>query len=136
MYVKKVSKHTALNPVARAVALAKLKDKVTTGLIKLYMLAPGEACGDLIHDISVTLSIIGYAAELNPKTDRDLSELRVLRGGLSACRQIMQTELWDPLQTVSIDQALNAGMRLVPILRAQDVNQACVVLFSDFRSTK
>ncbi len=51
MRVKYVSKNTALNPVARAMAQKKLADDLTTRKIKLYMMQDGEPCADLLEQV-------------------------------------------------------------------------------------
>jgi hypothetical protein len=57
--------------------------------------------------IAMTLSLICYAAELDPKIDKSRVELRIARGGLSACEQMAKANSWDGLHARSITEALD-----------------------------
>jgi hypothetical protein len=128
VYYKKVGKNTARNPIARAVAQAKLRSVITNNKIKLYLLGKGESCADMMETIGYALSVIGYAAELDPAIGHDDIRVRVLRGGLSACQQMLLSDSYDPLNTVSIDKALDAAEELNRIIKPEYANQAMLAL--------
>lgn len=128
MYYKNVSKHTAGNPIARAVAQAKLRSVITDNKIKLYLLGKGESCADMMEAIGHALAVIGYASELDPAIGRDDVRVRVLRGGLSACQQMLLSDSYDPINTVSIDKALDAAQELNRKLKPEYANRAVLEL--------
>ena len=112
MRVKYVSRNTAMNPVARAVAQKKLADDLTTRKIKLYMMQDGEPCADLLEELAVMLATIGVASELDPDVGGDDVGVRILRGGMSACQALINTDKWDSLQAVPIERALDEAQML------------------------
>jgi hypothetical protein len=112
MRVKYVSKNTAMNPVARAVAQKKLADDLTTRKIRLYMMQDGEPCADLLENLAVMLATIGVASELDPDVGGDDVGVRILRGGMSACQALIKTDKWDSLQAVPIERALDEAQLL------------------------
>ena len=112
MYIKVVSKAVATNPIARAVARQKLKQKLVDQKIALYMKDDGEDCVELMEGLGTTLAIIGMAASLEPKIKQDDKRLSVLRGGLSACQQLLLSGKFDKSQTVSICRALDEAESL------------------------
>lgn len=124
MYVKKVRKSVALNPIAQAVARAKLREEITTAQIKLFTMQAGDDCSELIKDITTTLTIVGIASELDPTLGAEHPGVRVLRGALSACHQLAPKYHWAPLQATAIDQGLRQALDLVRRLKAPEVNQA------------
>lgn len=128
MYYHKVRKTTAQNPIARAVAQAKLRSVLTDNKIHLYLLGKGDSCADKMEAIGYALSVIGYAAELDPAIGHDDVRVRVLRGGLSACQQMLLSDSYDPLNTVSIDKALDAAEELNRKVKPQYANQALAEL--------
>ena len=107
MYIKVVSKAVATNPIARAVARQKLRHKIVDQKIALYLMEEGDDCGELLEGLGTTLAIIGMAAEMEPKILPDDQRLRVLRGGLSACQQLIKSGKFEKAQTVSICRALD-----------------------------
>ena len=112
MRVKYVSRNTAMNPVARAVAQKKLADDLTTRKIKLYMMQDGEPCADLLENLALMLATIGVASELDPDIGGDDVGVRILRGGMSACQALIKTDKWDSLQAVPIERALDEAQLL------------------------
>jgi hypothetical protein len=112
MRVKYVSKNTALNPVARAMAQKKLADDLTTRKIKLYMMQDGEPCADLLENLALMLATIGVASELDPDIGGEDVGVRILRGGMSACQALLKTDKWDSTQAVSIERALDEAQLL------------------------
>ena len=112
MRVKYVSRNTAMNPVARAVAQKKLADDLTTRKIRLYMMEDGEPCADLLEELAVMLATIGVASELDPDVGGDDVGVRILRGGMSACQALINTDKWDSLQAVPIERALDEAQML------------------------
>ena len=112
MRVKYVSKNTALNPVARAVAQKKLADDLTTRKIRLYMMQDGEPCAVLLEELAVMLATIGVASELDPDVGGEDVGVRILRGGMSACQALIKTDKWDSLQAVPIERALDEAQLL------------------------
>jgi hypothetical protein len=112
MRVKYVSKNTALNPVARAVAQKKLADDLITRKIRLYMMQDGEPCADLLENLALMLATIGVASELDPDIGGEDVGVRILRGGMSACQALLKTDKWDSTQAVPIERALDEAQVL------------------------
>lgn len=107
MYIKVVSKAVATNPIARAVARQKLRHKIVDQKIALYLMEEGDDCGELLEGLGTTLAIIGMAAEMEPKILPDDKRLRILRGGLSACQQLIKSGKFEKGQIISICRALD-----------------------------
>ena len=112
MRVKYVSKNTALNPVARAMAQKKLANELLDRKLKLYMMQDGESCADLLEELAVMLATIGVASELDPDVGGDDVGVRILRGGMSACQALIKTDKWDSTQAVPIERALDEAQLL------------------------
>lgn len=110
LYRKTMKKrYQVVNPVARAVARAKLHQTIVSQKIKLYLMNEGEDCGEVCEGIGMTLAVLGYAAEIDPKIGPHDSTVRILRGGLSACQSMLLTGKWAKINTVAIDVALDAA---------------------------
>jgi len=133
--IKVVRKQVAMNPVARAVARAKLHSTLTTQKIALYLMDPGSPCAELMDGLGQTLAIIGYAHEWEHRSDSSevihCPEIRILRGGLSACRQMEATDWYDPMNTVAISNALDAAESLNKKLKPESVQQAWLKLVKE-----
>ena len=119
--VHKVNQQVARNPVARAVARQKLREELLEQKIKLYVTSKGDACAEFMEGLGLTLTTIGVACALQKL---DSPQISVLRGGLSACQQLMLANAYDPLQTVAIDAALTAAEELNKKLTADSIYQA------------
>lgn len=112
MRVKYVSKNTALNPVARAMAQKKLADALLNHKINLYMMQDGESCYALLEDLAMMLATIGVASELDPDIGGEDVGVRILRGGMSSCQALIKTDKWDSTQVVAIERALDEAQLL------------------------
>ena len=112
MRVKYVSRNTAMNPVARAVAQKKLASELLNHKIKLYMMQDGESCYVLLENLAMMLATIGVASELDPDVGGDDVGVRILRGGMSACQALIKTDKWDSTQAVPIERALDEAQLL------------------------
>jgi hypothetical protein len=121
MRVIRVSKQTACNPVARAVAQVKLREALRAQKIRLYMMEHGEDCGELMDGLGSTMALVDCAATIQGIQGVDTS---ILNGGLSACRQLARSGSYDPLQTVAIAGALDAAERLNRLIKADAMNEA------------
>lgn len=112
-YYRVVSKNVANNSVARLIAREKLKVALINQKIALYMAQPGEDCTELLEGLALTLKMIGVASEFEPKIRNDDPRLRLLRGGLSACQQLILADgRYDPEHTVAICRALDEAEEL------------------------
>lgn len=123
--VRMVRQHVARNPVARAVARQKLHAALVDQKIRLYLLEAGEPCAEFMEGLGLTLVTIGIACEKQKITNPSVS---VLRGGLSACQQLMLADRYDPTQTVAIDLALQAAESLNKQLTADSIRQAWLLV--------
>lgn len=124
MRVRYVSKNTALNPVARAMAQKKLSDALLSHKIKLYMMQDGESCFQLLEGLSLMLATIGVASELDPKIGGEDVGVRILRGGMSACQALITTDKWDSTQAVAIERALDEAQALNKRVHPKFIAQA------------
>lgn len=120
-YHRKVSKQTAKNPVARAVAHDALTKAVTDQKIALFMLNPGDKCADVLAGVCTVLQVTQAACQLEGIEN---VETRILKGGLNACVQVVLADSYDPLQTVAISNALDISLRLAKTLKPESVNTA------------
>jgi hypothetical protein len=124
MRVRIVDANTAKNPIARAVARKKLSNGLLTFKLWMYLREKDEPCADRLDDIGLMLATLGVASELDPKVGGDDRRVRILRGGLSACQQLMLTDKWDPTQTVAIDRAVECAEELNKVVGSQYIAQA------------
>jgi len=124
MRVKYVSKNTALNPVARAVAQKKLAGELLNRKLKLYMMQDGESCFQLLENVALMLAVVGVASELDPKIGGEDVGVRILRGGMSACQALINTDKWDSTQAVAIERALEEAEALNKRVHPKYIAQA------------
>ena len=95
-----------MNPVARAVARAKLRSALVDQKIALYMMQPDEDCVELMMGLGMTLSVIGTATVLQDITP---PEIPVLKAGLDACNVLADSGHYNPEHTTTIAAALDAA---------------------------
>lgn len=100
------------SPVAKAVARARL-DKATTDIkIQLYLLQDGEPCAAKLVIVGRILRVVADAAALDRRYGPESPDVRKLRGAVSACDQMVESDAFQRLNLVSIDQALDAVLAL------------------------
>lgn len=118
------------NPVAMAVGRAKLHSAMTDAKINLYLLKDGEDCRSLISGLADALGIVGLAAELQAinKHTEPPKDLGILRGGLSACKQLLRSGSYDTLQTVAIIKGLDASEQLNRNIKTRFILRAMQML--------
>ena len=121
---KRVNKNVAKNPVARAVARKALEESILDHKIKLYMSNKGDACAAECIGIGTALSVLAFAAEMDKNIGRDHALVRVMRGAISACYQMSQTDSYDPMNTVAIDKGLDAAFELNKKLKPELITRA------------
>jgi hypothetical protein len=120
-------RHVGNNPVARAIARAKLASMLSDLKIYLYLADNGdksEQTMETITGIGTMLAVVGHAAESDPKIDPDDPRVMLLRGGLSACRQCLEAGKWDSRNTVAVESALDAAESLNKDLKPDYINQS------------
>lgn len=120
----KVKKTTGMNPVARAIARQKLKDALTAQKIQLYLLEEGAACAGICFMIAQMLSALIEAAELDKAVGTDSSDVRIMRGAISACEQMMETDRFARINLVSLDKGLDAAFALNMRVSPEAFNRA------------
>jgi hypothetical protein len=97
--------HAYSHPVARAVAVARLKARARDIKIHLHMLQEGEDCAELLADAAWVISI-GAEVALQELTASH-SMLRRLHGALRAIQSMcLQGYRWHADQALPLDQAL------------------------------
>lgn len=129
MYRRPPKKNPYGNPIAKAIVKRQLVSEILDHKIRLYMLEPGDQCAHLMEATGVSMGMVGYAAEVEAAQpgstfSRDNPKLRVLRGGLSACQQMLLADRWDPLQATSIAMAIDATVELVPLISPESLATA------------
>ena len=72
----------AANPVAKAIARAKVTKALLHAKLQVYSLDHGAECRGLLTEIGMVLAVIGQAGELDPKVGPHDSGVRIIRGGL------------------------------------------------------
>jgi hypothetical protein len=123
MYHRKVSnRNVGNNPVARAVAKQALAKALRDQKIRLYLMDEGEACAEMCEGVGMTLAVVGYASELAGLGETPQN--KVLRGGLSACQQMLHSGKWVKLNTVAVVNALDAAEALNHQIKADYINKA------------
>jgi hypothetical protein len=115
---KKVSKNAGMNPVARAVARAALKQAIIDQKIQLYLLEEGAPCANECTMIAQMLSALTEAAELDKTIGTGDVDVRIMRGAVSACEQMIAANRFSRINITALDKGLDAAfavnMRVAP----------------------
>lgn len=119
--MKKVSKQTAKNPVARAVARQRLEKAIVDQKIGLYMLEEGEPCAELLSGLAGTMTVVLDACYLEGMVNTDTS---VLKGGLNACVQVMLADSFDKAQLLAISFGLDKAVFLASQVKPESIDKA------------
>lgn len=109
---KRVNRQVGMNPVARAVARDHLRKTVTAQKIQLYLLTDGAPCVDIIAPMFLLLSAFVTAASRDKNIGADVREVRILRGALSACDQMITDNSYRQTNTTTLDVALDCAIEL------------------------
>ena len=110
--VKRVKKQTAMNPIARAVARENLRKSVLDQKIHLYFLKDGDQCRDVVGAIFLLMTAFVLAASRDENIDSDAREVRILKGAISACDQMLSTDSYRTANTTTLDLALDCAVDL------------------------
>lgn len=128
-YHRTVSKNAANNMVARAYARQELEQALVEAKIKLYMMELGDNCAELIGGLNTTLEMLIIAGGITKNPSAEFSTwLRIMRGGQSACVQLLNARRYDPLHTTSICTALDAAEKLNKKLAPATLQRALGIL--------
>lgn len=103
-FVKKVKKNVVYNPVARAVAKAKVKQAMTDHRISLLMLDDGEDCFSEMFTSGKAIFIIGHCLEEMGLTDSP--DFRKIRSAMNICVECSNDWKWKKDWAITIDNAL------------------------------
>lgn len=120
----KVRKQAGMNPVARAIAREKLKQALTAQKIQLYLLEDGAPCAGICVMIAQMLSALIEAAELDKTVGTDNSDVRIMRGAISACEQMIESDRFSRMNIVALDQGLDAAFALNMRVSPEAFNRA------------
>jgi hypothetical protein len=110
--VKRVKKQTGMNPIARAVARENLRKSVLDQKIHLYFLKDGDQCRDVVGSIFLLMTAFVLAASRDENIDSDAREVRILKGAISACDQMLSTDSYCTANTTTLDLALDCAVDL------------------------
>jgi hypothetical protein len=106
---KKVNKQAGTNPVARAIARNILRQAIVDQKIQLYLLEDGAPCAEICFMIAQMLSVLIEAAALDKTVGTDHADVRVMRGAISACDQMIQTDRFSRMNIVALEKGLDAA---------------------------
>lgn len=121
---KKVNKQTGMNPVARAIARNALRKAIVDQKIQLYLLEEGASCASICIMIAQMLSALIEAAALDKTVGTDNADVRVMRGAISACEQMIETDRFARINIVALEKGLDAAYALNSRVSPHAFNQA------------
>jgi hypothetical protein len=101
-----------MNPIARAVARENLRKSVLDQKIQLYFLKEGEQCKDILGVVFLLLTAFALAASRDKNVGSDAREVRILKGAISACDQMMANDYYCQVNTTTLDVALDCAVEL------------------------
>lgn len=103
-FVSKVTKNAVYNPVARAVAKAKVKEAMTDHRISLLMMDEGQNCHDEMFTSAKAIFIIGHCLEEMGLTESP--EYRKIKSAMNICVECSKDWTWKKEWAITIDNAL------------------------------
>lgn len=109
---RKVKRTTGMNPIARAVARDNLRKAVTDQKIQLYLLAEGSPCVNILLPMLILMEAFILAVERDKDLSTDAREVRILRGAISACDQMITDNSYRQTNTTTLDVALDCAVEL------------------------
>ncbi len=109
---KRVKRSVGMNPIARAVARENLRKAVTDQKIQLYLLREGAPCRDILGLMLALFTAFITAAERDKNVGADVREVRILKGAISACDQMITDNSYRQANTTTLDVALDCAVEL------------------------
>lgn len=109
---KKVNRNVGMNPIARAVARVNLRKAVTNQKIQLYMIEEGAPCRDILGLMLALFTAFVTAAERDKNIGAEAREVRILKGAISACDQMITNNSYRQANTTALDVALDCAVEL------------------------
>lgn len=109
---KRVKRSVGMNPIARAVARENLRKAVTDQKIQLYLLREGSPCRDILGLMLALFTAFITAAERDKNVGADVREVRILKGAISACDQMITDNSYRQANTTTLDVALDCAVEL------------------------
>lgn len=103
-FVTKVTKNVVYNPVARAVAKAKVQKAMTDHRISIFMLDDGEDCYSEMFTSAKAIFIIGHCLE--EQNQMDSPEYRKIKSAMNICVECSKDWKWKKEWAITIDNAL------------------------------
>lgn len=105
---RRVSKQTGMNPVARE----NLRKAITDQKIQLYLLKDGTPCRDIVVPMFLLLTAFVVAASRDKTVGSEVREVRILKGAISACDQMIANNSYHQANTTTLDVALDCAVEL------------------------
>ena len=109
---KRVARDVGRNPVAQAVARSILKQAVLNQKIQLYLLADEAPCLDVLVPVAMLFTAFIASAERSENISADAREVRILKGAVSACEQMITNNSYRKTNTTTLDVALDCAVEL------------------------
>lgn len=109
---KRVNRNVGMNPIARAVARENLRKAVMDQKIQLYLLAEGAPCRDVLALMLALFTAFITAASRDKNVGADVREVRILKGAISACDQMITDNSYRQANTTTLDVALDCAVEL------------------------
>lgn len=109
---KRVKRQVGMNPIARAVARENLRKAITDQKIQLYLLKEGAPCRDILGLMLALFTAFITAAERDKNVGADVREVRILKGAISACDQMIANNSYHQANTTTLDVALDCAVEL------------------------
>ena len=110
--VKRVPRNVGRNPVSQAVARGILKQAVLDQKIQLYLLADEAPCVEVLVPVAMLFVAFIATAEKTPEIGADAREVRILKGAVSACDQMIANNSYRQTNTAALDVALDCAVEL------------------------
>jgi hypothetical protein len=109
---RNVKKQVGMNPIARAIARERLRDSIVDQKIQLYFLKEGVECSNIIAPIFLLMTAFILAASRDKNLGLKVREVRILKGAVSACEQMMDDDFYRQVNTTTLDVALDCAVDL------------------------
>jgi hypothetical protein len=109
---RNVKKQVGMNPIARAIARERLRDSIVDQKIQLYFLKEGVECSNIIAPIFLLMTAFILAASRDKNLGSKVREVRILKGAVSACEQMMDDDFYRQVNTTTLDVALDCAVDL------------------------